>query len=207
MNALMEWLKDGDKEQAVTEVKRLMDHGETAEQIITQYIEPAMDSLSNKCTAENFNLLEVMLAGRAVMSVMQTLFPPGSEPAPTKGLIILATLEGDVHDIGKNILKTILTISGYQIIDCGKDCPLDRLLDTAKKKKPFAIGVSGLISSVVPLVKKIKPMLQENKQPNIKVFAGGAALKQASKELLNVDFLAENAFAGQAYLDTVWIRK
>ena len=101
MNALIKWVKDGNKEQAVTEVKRLMDSGETAEHIITQYIEPAMDSLSNKCTAENFNLLEVMLSGRAVMSIMQTLFPPGTEPAPTKGLVVIATLEGDVHDIGK----------------------------------------------------------------------------------------------------------
>ncbi|WP_218576758.1 cobalamin B12-binding domain-containing protein [Desulfobacter latus] len=203
----MKWVKDGNKEQAVTEVKRLMDRGETAEHIITQYIEPAMDSLSNKCTAENFNLLEVMLSGRAVMSVMQTLFPPGTEPAPTKGLVVIATLEGDVHDIGKNILKTILTINGYHVIDCGKDCPIEQLIDTVKKEKPFAIGVSGLISSVVPLVKKIKPLLQENKLPNIKVCAGGAALKQASKELLNVDFLAENAFAGQSYLDAVWTRE
>ena len=78
---------------------------------------------------------------------------------------------------GKNILKTILTISGYHVIDCGKDCPIEQLIDTAKKEKPFAIGVSGLINSVIPLVKKIKPLLQENKMPDIKVCAGGGGIE------------------------------
>lgn len=204
MNALMECLTSGDKNQAVAEMAKLIDNGETAENIVTNYIEPAMDSLSNKCTAENFNLLEVMLAGRAVMSVMQVLFSPHNIKPPTKGTVILATLEGDVHDIGKNILKTILTINGFRIIDCGKDCSLDQLIHTAEQEKPFAIGVSGLITSIIPQVKKIKSLLKEREMQHIKVLAGGAALKQASIELLNVDYLAENAFAGQSYLDSLW---
>ena len=203
MDELIELIQTGDKKLAVAKVKTLLETGKKPHEIVTKHIEPAMESLNDKCTAENFNLLEVMLAGRAVMSVMQVLFPVESVRPSTKGTVVLATLEGDVHDLGKNILKTILTINGYRVIDCGKDCPLERLITTAETEQPFAIGLSGLITSVIPLVQKLKGLLLENNLHHIKVFAGGAALKQASADLLNVDFLAKDAFAGETYLNSI----
>ena len=203
MGRLIEALKNGDKTQAIIEAQKLIESGVKSEVIVTECIEPAMVSLSNKCTVENFNLLEVMLAGRAVTSVMQELFPASAMPPPTKGTIILATLEGDVHDLGKNILKTILTINGYRVVDCGKNCPLEELINTAREEKAFLIGVSGLIISVIPLVQKIKESLAECNLQHIKVIAGGAALKQSSKDLLNVDFVAETAFDGEIYINSV----
>ncbi len=203
VDTLIELLKTGDKMQSVIETKKIIETGVNSEFIVANCIEPAMISLSNKCTAENFNLLEVMLAGRAVMSVMKELFPPGSALPPTKGTIILATLEGDVHDLGKNILKTILTVRGYNVIDLGKNCPLEKLIDTAEKENPFIIGVSGLITSVIPIVEKIKISLSKRNIENIKVIAGGAALKQATAELLRVDFLGETAFDGENYINSL----
>ncbi len=203
MNSLIEALKNGDKVQAISEAKMIIESGVKTEVIVTECIEPAMISLSNKCTVENFNLLEVMMAGRAVTSVMQELYPESAMPPPTKGTIVLATLEGDVHDLGKNILKTILTINGYKVVDCGKNCPLEKLIDTARDEKAFIIGVSGLITSIAPLVQKIKNLLLECNLPHVKVIAGGAALKQASNDLLNVDFVAETAFHGEIYINSV----
>ncbi len=200
---LIEMLKIGDKMQSVISTKKIVESGASSEFIVANCIEPAMIGLNNKCTVENFNLLEVMLAGRAVMSVMKELFPPGSELPPTKGTIILATLEGDVHDLGKNILKTVLTVNGYNIIDLGKNCPLEKLIDAAEEKKPFIIGVSGLITSVIPIVERIKVSLSERNMEHIKVIAGGAALKQATAELLRVDFLGETAFDGGNYIDSL----
>ncbi len=203
MNKLMKLLKAGDKKQAVIETRKLLGKGEKAQVIVKECIEPAMDSLSNKCTAENFNLLEVMLAGRAVTSVMQEIFPPDKMQPPTKGTVVLATMEGDVHDLGKNLLKTILTINGYRVIDCGKNCPLETLINTAREEKPIAIGVSGLITSVIPIIQKVKDELVKCHMQHIKVLAGGAAVKQATADNLNVDFLANDAFAGEAYINSI----
>ena len=95
-----------------------------------------MLALDGKCTLEEFNLLEIMLAGRAVTEVMKLLYPAGSATAVTKATVVIASLEGDVHDLGKNILKMVLTGSRYRVVDCGKDCPLPKLMEAVEKEQP-----------------------------------------------------------------------
>ena len=114
--------------------------------------------------------------------------------------MVIATLEGDVHDLGKNILKMILTGNGYRVIDCGKDCAIGKLTDAVERERPVAVGLSGLISPVIPLVRQVKPLLATLGFSGVKVMAGGAALKQSSAEKLNVDYVAESAFDGANYL-------
>jgi methanogenic corrinoid protein MtbC1 len=164
-------------------------------------IEPAMSALDAKCTLEEFNLLEIMLAGRAVTEVMKLLYPDGSAAAVTKATVVVATLEGDVHDLGKNILKMVLTGSRYRVVDCGKDCPLPKLLEAVELEQPLAIGISGLITNVIPQVKQVKDLLRVRNLGRVKVMAGGAALKQSSAKKLNVDFVAESAFDSLHYLE------
>ena len=160
-----------------------------------------MSALDAKCTLEQFNLLEIMLAGRAVTEVMKTLYPSGTAMASTKGTVVIATLEGDVHDLGKNILKMVLIGKGYHVVDCGKDCPLQKLIEVAETEHPLAIGVSGLITPIIPLVRQVKDQLALRGLDRVKVIAGGAALKQSSHTKLNVDFVAESAFDGLHYLE------
>ena len=162
-----------------------------------------MLTLDEKCTLQQFNLLEIMLAGRAVMEVMKFLFPAGTAMASTKGAVVVATPEGDVHDLGKNILKIVLTGGGYHVIDCGKDCPLRKLIEVTEKERPLAIGISGLITPIIPLVRQVKDQLLLRGLDAVKVIAGGAALKQSSPRQLNVDFVADSAFDGLHYLDAL----
>jgi methanogenic corrinoid protein MtbC1 len=166
-------------------------------------IEAAMLTLDEKCTLQQFNLLEIMLAGRAVMEVMKFLYPAGTSTANTKGTVVVATPEGDVHDLGKNILKIVLTGGGYHVIDCGKDCPLRKLIDVTEQERPLAVGISGLITTIIPLVRHVKDQLLLRGLDAVKVFAGGAALKQSSPSQLNVDFVADSAFDGLHYLDAL----
>ncbi len=204
MDALLQALLDGEQTQSINEARRLRAAGVEISQIVTDGVEAAMAQLDAKCTVEQFNLLEIMLSGRAVMSVMRDLYPTNAPQEPThpsKGTVIVGSLEGDVHDLGKNIVKMILTVSGYRVVDCGKDCPVERLIDAAEKESALAIGVSGLITTVLPQVRRLRDRLAERGLTQIKVMAGGAALKQSFAENLNVDFLAQNAFDGLHYLD------
>jgi len=203
MRPLVKALLDGDEAQAVAEAKKLRDTGVSHQRIVTGGIEEAMTQLDAKCTVDQFNLLEIMLSGRAVMRVMKELYPPGGPPPRTKGTVVIASLEGDIHDLGKNITKMILTGKGYRVVDCGKDCPVEKLIEAAEQEGAQAIGVSGLITTIIPRVRQVKDIAAKRGLGHIKVLAGGAALKQASAESLNVDFVADTAFDGARYLEQI----
>ena len=203
MDSLVKALLDGDQIQAIAEAKRLRDAGIENERIVTDGIQAAMEQLDNKCTMEQFNLLEIMLAGRAVMGVIKELYPSDAPPLHTKGTIVMASPEGDVHDLGKNVLKAVLTAKAYRVVDCGKDCPIEKLIDAAEREGALAVAVSGLMTSLIPLVRQIRDKMTKRGLGHIKIMAGGAALKQASAESLNVDFVARTAFDGARYLDPI----
>ena len=197
---LIKALLDGDQSVAVAEAVDLRNAGVDNEQIIIGGIETAMGKLEAKCTVEQFNLLEIMLAGRAVTGVIKVLYPDGPPPA-TRETVALASLEGDVHDLGKNIVKTVLLAKGYRVVDCGKDCPLETLIEKAEREGARTICISGLITSIMPLVRQVVPMLQIRGLTGIKVLAGGAALKQASANSLNVHYVADSVFDCVRYLE------
>ena len=150
---------EGDSAEAVLQARLLADAGANAEQIIVAGIEAAMLRLDTKCTAEDFDLLEIMLSGRAVTEVMKFLYPDGAPREGAKGTVVIATPEGDVHDLGKGIFKMVLIGNGYRVVDCGKDCPLEKLIDTVEQERPLAVGISGLLTTIIPEVRKIKDLL------------------------------------------------
>jgi methanogenic corrinoid protein MtbC1 len=203
MNTLVKALLDGDQAGALAEMRNLRDGGVERERIVTEGVEEAMAQLDAKCTVEQFNLLEIMLTGRAVMGVIKELYPP-KEPSPrTKATVVVGALEGDVHDLGKNVLKGVLTASGYRVVDCGKDCPVAKMIDAAEREAVLGVSVSGLITTVIPQVRSLRSKMAAGGLGHIRVMAGGAALKQASAESLNVDFVGDTAFDGLHYLDEI----
>ncbi len=201
MEILIKHLLDGDQAQAVVEVQKLRTAGFPPRRIIIEAVEAAMKRLDAKCTVEQFNLLEIMLCGRAVMGVMNELYPPNQPPPQTKATVVTGALEGDVHDLGKNILKIVLTASGYRIIDCGKDCPIQKIIDATAQESALAVGISGLITTVIPELRRLRGKMSEQGLGHVKLMAGGAALKQASAESLNVDYVAQTTFDGLHYLE------
>lgn len=203
MDTLIATLLDGDHAAALAAAQHLRSTGMAAERIVTEGMEEAMRRLDDKCTVESFNLLEIMLVGRAVAAVANALYPEGMPPEHGRATFVIATLEGDVHDLGKNLTRMILIGKGYRVVDLGKDCPVEILVNAAKREHASAVLVSGLITPVIAQVRKVRPALSECGLRNVKVVAGGAALKQLSAVSLNVDYVAETAFDGARYLDSL----
>ncbi len=191
----------GDHGAALAETRRLLALGVTAETIVTAGLETAMGRLDEKCTVEQFNLLEIMLVGRAVSVVVHELYPEGVPPREGRATFIIATLEGDVHDLGKNIVRTVLVGKGYRVLDLGRDCPLETLVAAAERERPRAVLISGLISPSVLQVRRVRTALGARGLTEVAVVAGGAALKQLTPADLDVDYVAETAFDGARYLD------
>lgn len=201
METLRRAIIDGNQDQALRAAQQLRDDGIANERIVTEGIEAAMADLDNKCTVEAFDLLEVMLSGRAVTGVMRFLYPDGAPSTNAKGTVVLGSPEGDVHDLGKNLVKLVLSASGYEVIDCGKDCPAEQFIEAAASSGAMAIGVSGLITMVIPVVRGLRQRFRDRGLGHVKLIAGGAALKQARPEDLNVDYVAQTAFDALHYLD------
>lgn len=191
----------GEHGAALAETRRLRAAGASAEEIVTAGLETAMGRLDEKCTVEQFNLLEIMLVGRAVSVVVHELYPEGVLPETGRATFVIATLEGDVHDLGKNIVRTVLLGKGYRVVDLGRDCPVDALAAAAEREHARAVLVSGLISPIVPQVRRVRPALVARGLDRVAVVAGGAALKQLAPADLDVDYVAETAFDGARYLD------
>jgi len=205
LGTLVAHLLDGDSQAALAEARRLRTPGLDGQRLVVEGLEAAMDLMSAKCTTEQFNLLEIMLTGRAAMAVAREVFPEGSAPC-TRGTLVIATPQGDVHDLGKNITRMVLTTKGFRVVDCGKDCPVADMVAAVAREQAFAVLVSGLISPVVPLVRQLRGLLRERGLGHVAVVAGGAALKQCAAEALNVDYVAHDAFDCVHFLEGLGAR-
>jgi dimethylamine corrinoid protein len=204
MRQLIAALTDGDRTAALAETRRLRDAGVSVERIVNEGLEVAMEQVDEKCTVAAFNLLEIMLVGRAVTVVANELYPRGIPAADSTAVVVIATPEGDVHDLGKNIVAMVLTGRGYRVVDLGRNCPVSNMIEAAASEKAAAVLVSGLLTTIIPQVRQLRPALARRGLAGVRIVAGGAALKQARCEELDVDYVAQTAFDGAHYLDRLF---
>jgi len=201
----------GENEDAVAIANTLINGGIKPEEIIINGVTKAMEYLDEKCTIQDFCLLELMLAGRAAMDVIDYLYAEGitrddnlinTDLYPMKK-IILGSIKGDIHEIGKNIVSMVIRSYGYQVIDMGKDIDPNDLVMTAIDNKADFIGISSLVTTTLPHVREVRRVAVDKGFHTVKIIAGGAALQQSSAEYLNVDYVAETAFDGLHYIRSI----
>ncbi len=201
----------GENEDAVAIANTLINRGVKPEEIIINGVTTAMEYLDKKCTIQDFCLLELMLAGRAAMDVIDYLCTEGiinddallDTDLNSRAKIVLGTIKGDIHEIGKNIFSMVMRAYGYQVIDMGKDAePADLVMSAIDHKADF-IAVSSLITTTIPHVREVRKYAADRGGHTVKIIAGGAALRQSSAEYLNVDHVADTAFDGLHYIRSI----
>ena len=197
---IVESLVEGERDRSLALVRELIAQGHKPIEVVTNGIEVAMAALDRKCTAEQFNLLEIMLSGRAVMAVIHEMFPDDQDLPDSRATVVAAALEGDIHDIGKSILKVLLTGARIKVVDCGRDTSVATVVRAVEESGAIAVAISGLISSIIPIVRTVKPALDARDLSHVRVLAGGAALKQCSADTLGVDFVCQTAFDAVHYV-------
>ena len=201
----------GENDNAVAIANKLINNGMKPEEIIVHGVTKAMEYLDKKCTIRDFCLLELMLAGRAAMDVIDHIYPDAltkDDITDDTGLdpgkkIILGTIKGDIHEIGRHIFSIVMRSYGYQIIDMGKDVDPAELVMAAIDNNSEIIGISSLITTTIPYVREVKTVAVDSGYPAVKIVAGGAALQQSSAEYLNVDHVADTAFDGLHYIRSI----
>lgn len=208
IHQLIRAVVDGETKSAVELSERLLSSGFPVEELIHEGLTAALRSLDAKCTNEEFNLLEIMLAGRSMMAVMDKVvakYLPQSymtEPAPER-TIVLGTIKGDIHELGKHVVKMLMKANGFRVIDLGKDVNPASFVKAAVAEGAGYIGVSSLITLTIPYIREIRDIIYKEGLPDIKVLAGGAAIQQAMPDDLNVDYIAKDAFDALHYLESL----
>ncbi|WP_459482414.1 homocysteine S-methyltransferase family protein [Clostridium saccharoperbutylacetonicum] len=164
-------------------------------EIVNEYLIPALDVVGEKYEKGELFLPQLIQAAETVKNAFEVLkaeIARNNTEAISRGKIIVATVKGDIHDIGKNIVKVILENYGYEMIDLGKDVPIETVVEEAKKHKVSLIGLSALMTTTLKSMQETIKALKEDGYQG-KVFVGGAVLTKDTAERIGADFYAKDA--------------
>ncbi len=198
-------IERGLKEVAVESVTALLKEKEALE-VINEEIIPALDHVGKgfeKGTVFLPQLLMSAEAAKAAFEVIKNAMAGSGEAQEKKGTIILATVKGDIHDIGKNIVKVLLENYSYDVIDLGKDVPPETVVEEAVSRHVPLVGLSALMTTTVPSMEETIKQLRES-APWVKVMVGGAVLTKEYADTIGADAYCKDAMASVHYAETIF---
>ena len=200
---LGESIERGLRERAAQAAKAALQTVPPLELVNTELI-PALDRVGKGFEAGTVFLPQLLMSAEAAKAAFEVVKDAmRGAPQATRGKIILATVKGDIHDIGKNIVKVLLENYGYQVLDLGKDVAPEVIVDTAIQEEVALIGLSALMTTTVVSMEQTIRLLRE-KKPDTKVVVGGAVLTQEYADSIGADCYARDAMATVHYADSVF---
>lgn len=183
----------GMKEESARCAKELLENTESLV-IINDYIIPALDIVGDGFEKNTIFLPQLLMSAdsaKAAFDEIKAHFVMSGAEQVKGEKIIIATVEGDIHDIGKNIVKVLLQNYGFDVMDLGKDVKCEKVLEEAQKNNVKLVGLSALMTTTVPNMEKTIKLLHDN--TDAKVFVGGAVLTRDYAKMINADFYAKDA--------------
>ncbi len=209
MGKLSEAMASLDKEGALEAVKE----GISANRDPIELIEEAREGLEHvgeKYEKGNFFLMELMRAAqifKAAASVLDPVIKECHGKAEVKGKVLIGTVSGDVHDLGKGIVATLLQCAGYEVTDLGVDVSEQIFVEKIKEHNPQVVGMSGLLTTSIPMMKKtVEAISKAGLKDRLKVIAGGGVVGEVDTALIGVDHATSNAHEGIRIIEG-WISK
>jgi corrinoid protein of di/trimethylamine methyltransferase len=170
--------------------------------VVNEGITVGLRRVGDLFAEEELFLPELVLAGSIVTKAVEKLMSSfsGEKTISNKGTLLIATVKGDVHDIGKNLVTLIMTASGYEVIDLGTDVSAEVIVDKVTTLNPQMIGLSSLLSTTMPVQREVIQSLEEaGVRDQVSVLVGGAPVTKSWAEEIGADGYAENA--SQAVLE------
>ena len=190
--AVVKGLKSQAKEQTKLELKT-----KTPIEIIDGILVPALNEVGKGFEENTIFLPSLLMSAEtagASFEIIKEHIGNSGEKTEEKGKILIATVEGDIHDIGKNIVKVLLENYGFSVIDMGKDITPEAIVEKAEKENIKLVGLSALMTTTVPSMEKTISLLKE-KNPQIAVMVGGAVLTEDYAKTIGADFYGKDAMA------------
>ena len=195
MAALLEQMKeaiiDGDPEKAAALAQTALDQDMSPLEALEKGFSPGMSVLGDQFEKGEVFLTELLLAEDAMNAAVEVLKPKIAElkeQTQTKGKVVIGVIQGDVHDIGKNIVKLFLSVSGYEVIDLWRDVPVRDFIETAQKENADIIAASALMTTtMIYMPELIKQLGERGIRDQFKVMVGGAPVVRSWAEEIGSD--------------------
>jgi corrinoid protein of di/trimethylamine methyltransferase len=185
----------GDAKTAVAVTRAALAEGKDPEELVTQYMIPAMDKVGNRFECQEYFVPELLLSARAMKGALEIIRPllalKGTAPV---GRVVIGTVKGDLHDIGKNLVASMLEGAGFEVIDLGTDVPPTKFVAEAQSKNANLVALSALLTTTMPSMKTtIAEFERAACREKVKIMIGGAPVTQHFAEQIGADGYSDNA--------------
>lgn len=207
MTSIIETIVNQDKEALNRVVLEGLEQDIDPMVIINEGITPGLRKVGDLFANEEVFLPELVLAGEIVTEVMHVVeekIKGSNSNALKKGLVLMATVHGDVHDIGKNLVVLLLRASGYEVLNLGKSVAAEVIVKKMMELHPQIVGLSSLLSTTMPAQRQVIETIKESGlREGVKILVGGAPVTREWAEKIGADGYAENASAAVLEADRV----
>jgi len=204
---LVQGMSECNQEEVLSLLSRYAQKGAGVRDLLDALTD-GLKELGEKFSRGEAFIPELVFGGEIFNEAMKVLGPQMSTGAgiqrKSKGKVIMATVKGDLHDIGKNLVTTFLNVGGYQVIDLGTDVPNEKLIEVIQKEKPEVVGLSSLLTTTMLGQRQFMAMLkEEGLRAKVKVIVGGAPVSQAWADEIGADAFGADAVDGKNKIDSL----
>jgi len=204
LNEISQHLQNGNDEKVFDLTESAIEKNIEPKLILNDGLISGMNIVGEQFRKHEIFLPDVLLAAKAMYAGMEQLKPHFiKEKMPSLGKIVIGTVQGDLHDLGKNLVGIMLKGAGFEVIDLGKDVPAEKFIEIAKEENAKLIGMSALLTTTIPVMKEVILLLKEkNLLGEIKTIIGGAPVsKEYAQEI------GANAYAFDAANSVVIVKE
>ncbi|MEJ2098659.1 MAG: corrinoid protein [Desulfobacterales bacterium] len=192
---IIETLIKGDEAQLTELVKATMDRGVPAKKILNEGLIAGMDIVGEKMESEDMFIPEVLMSAKAMSACVKILKPHlTEEDTAARGKVVIGTVKGDLHDIGKNLVAMMLESGGLEVFDLGVDVDPDRFAAEVKEKNAGMLCLSALLTTTMPMmIQTINSVKKNGVRDQVKIMVGGAPVTQNFADEIGADGYAPDA--------------
>mgnify|MGYP001597623842 CR=1 FL=1 len=200
LSMLSQSLIDGDAQKVKELTQEALQQGVSPEDILNRGLTPAMDVVGERFSNGEYFLPEVLFSARAMKAAMEVLEPIWeSRRAPPRARMVLGSVKGDVHDIGKNLVAIMMRGAGFEVIDLGTDVPPEKFVEAVERTGADLVGMSALTSATMLFMKStIEALVKAELRNRVKIMVGGAIVRPAYAQSIGADGYAPNAVSAVA---------
>ncbi len=197
---LYEAILTGNAKQAEEVTNAALAAGTNATELLGKYMIPAMDEVGKRFECNEYFVPELLIAARAMKTALEILTPKLAEMgAESAGRVVIGTVQGDLHDIGKNLVASMLEGGGFEVVDLGVDVPANRFVEAAQEKDGTIVALSALLTTTMTQMKAVIEALEAaGVRTGTKVMIGGAPITQQYADEIGADGYSDNASAAVA---------
>lgn len=194
MNAIQEVLIAGDDGKVSELVQSALDEGVNAPDILSDGLIAGMDIVGEKMKTGDMFIPEVLMAARAMGFAVEILKPLLGEKGVAAGKVIIGTVKGDLHDIGKNLVAMMLESAGLEVTDLGVDVSPEVFVENIVKIKPDVVAMSALLTTTMPMMKAtVDAITESGNRDQLKIIIGGAPINQSFADEIGADGYSSDA--------------